>query len=282
MYTLEECAAYWKETGKHGTKEERIARGRSWHPYYGYIAQKQLGKPWTPDPNTAEMIGYLRSEGVITRQDHVLDIGAGMGGYAMEMAQHCRKVTAIDNSPECIAVIRDKAARSEITNISAQLVSWEEFAPVEKYDVTFSSMCPAICNLEELRRMEAMTNRSCCLIAVTRGSYDKHRMRMMKELQLKPKGGMTTEALHYINVLYLLGRQPNVRCITRTTSRRIPVEAFREQYANYFPIFGMSRENAERYLDAYIVENAVDGFIEDESRHNLSVITWNTPKEETV
>ena len=50
MYTLEECAAYWKETGKHGTKEERIARGRSWHPYYGYIAQKQLGKPWTPDP----------------------------------------------------------------------------------------------------------------------------------------------------------------------------------------------------------------------------------------
>lgn len=282
MYTLEECVAFWEETGKHGTKEERIARGKAWHPYYGYIAQKQLGKPLTLDSDATEIVDFLHREGILQSLDHVLDIGAGMGAYALEMARCCSKVTALDNSPECIAVIEDKLARSEISNVATQLISWEEFYPDEKFDVSFSSMCPAICNLEELCRMEAMTKRSCCLIAVTRGSYDKHRMRMIKELELKHKGGITTEALHYMNVLYLLGRQPNVRCITRASSYSIPVEAFCEQYVNYFPIFGMSKEESEHYLNRYVEENAVDGSIEEKSLHNLAVITWNVPKEETV
>ena len=126
--------------------------------------------------------------------------------------------------------------------------------------------------------MESVTKRHCCLIAVTRGSYDRHRMAMMKELQLRPKGGMTTEAIHYINVLYLMGRQPNVRCLSRVSQRKIPVGVFKEQYANYFPIFGMERAAAEAHLDRYIATHSTDGYMEDESRHNLAVITWEVPK----
>ena len=278
MYSLEKSIAIWEETGNHGTKAERIARGKVWHPYYAYLAQKQIGKSYVPNPQNEEIVEYLFREGILKSNDSVLDIGCGMGGYALAMASRCERVVAMDNSEECIEVLKNKAVSANLRNIEPYTISWEEYLPIEKFDVTFSSMCPAICNLEELERMESITRRQCCLIAVTRGSYDKHRMRMMKELQLKPKGGMTTEAIHYINVLYLMGRQPNVRCFTRTSRHRVDVETFLEQYLNYFPIFGMEKKDAEKYLKRYIAENAVNGQIEDESRHNLAVISWKVPE----
>lgn len=278
MYSLEKCTEIWESAGKHGSKAERIARGKAWHPYYGYLAQKQLGKPYAPNPQNEEIVEYMFREEILRPEDSVLDIGCGMGDYALSMARRCARVVAMDNSSECTEVLKAKALSANLGNIEPCTLSWEEYAPEEKFDVTFSSMCPAICNLEELERMESITKRQCCLIAVTRGSFDKHRMRMMKELQLKPKGGMTTEAIHYINVLYLLGRQPNVRCFTRFSQRKVKAEDFREQYVHYFPIFGMDPEKAEEYIDRYIAENAVNGMIEDESLHNLAVISWAVPK----
>ena len=52
-----------------------------------------------------------------------------------------------------------------------------------------------------------MTTEACCLIAVTRGSYDLHRKNLMELMGVRPGGGMTTEAIWYYEMLYLMGRQ---------------------------------------------------------------------------
>jgi len=125
--------------------------------------------------------------------------------------------------------------------------------------------------------MEALTNRTCCLVAVQRGSYDFHRKAMMTGLQVKPRGGMTTEAIHYINALYLMGCQPNVKFLEFRRKAKVSAERVLEQYPIYFEIFGVSREKSVPYLKNYLAEHAADGFLEDESYLRQALIYWNKP-----
>lgn len=275
MYTLENCEKLWDEAGRHGSKHERMERTKRWEPYYSYLAQKTLAAA------TAEMIAdppfvtHLVKDGVLTQDSTVLDIGAGMGTYALPFAKVCREVTALDPVGACLNVLWHKAAHYNLTNISCTHDFWENYSPDKTYDVTFSSMCPAICNVEELRRMESMTAHTCCLVAVQRGSYDLHRKAMMAGLQIKPQGGMTTEAIHYINALYLMGRQPNVKFQESRRTSRVAAETVLEQYPVYFEIFGVSKEHSIPFLEKYLAEQAVDGCLEDESYLRQALIYWN-------
>lgn len=274
MLTLEEALKNWDEAGQHGTPAERIARGRKWLPYYAYLAKRQLAAPYALPEEPNEFVTALFDSGAVKPGDTLLDIGAGMGSYALEFARQGCRVTAMDPSRECLEVLESRAARAGL-EIETICGTWEEFAPAGNYDVVFSSMCPAICNLEELERMEALANRTCVLITVTRGSYDKHRKAMMKALNIRPHGGMTTEMLHYMNALYLSGRQFRLHSLSTFSAHRVSAETVMEQYPIYFSIFGIPEEESLPFLRKYLAENAADGFLEDENRMNLAMLWWN-------
>lgn len=278
MYTLENCEKIWDEAGKHGTIEDRVARSKLWEPYYSYLAEKVINMPLAENIYEPPFVSHLVKEGVLTKDTAVLDIGAGMGNYALSFAKHCKEVTALEPVAACIDVLQHKADHYGITNIHSVLDCWERFAPDITYDVTFSAMCPAICNTQELTRMEAITSKTCCLVAVQRGSYEKHRKEMMSQLKITPQGGMTTEAIHYINALYLMGRQPNIKFLEFRHASRIPVEAVLEQYPIYFEIFGVSKERSIPFLEKYLAAHAVDGCLEDESYLRQALIYWNVEK----
>lgn len=273
LYTLEECERLWDEAGRHGTRQERVERAKRWLPYYAYLAEKQGNIPFKAESDEDGFVARLCRDGMLTAEDSVLDVGAGMGGYALELAQRCRSVTALELSRPCLDLLRARAEECGIDNVSCVCGSWEDDLPPEKYDVVFSSLCPAICNVEELRRMESAARRRCVLVAVMRGSYDKHRRAMMEELGIRPRG-MVTEAIHYYNVLYQMGRMPEVRCRTSYRACDVPAEAVMSQYPIYFEIFGIGREKSVPFLEAYLKEHAEEGVLHDESRINLAMLTW--------
>lgn len=277
MYTLERCEALWAEAGKHGTPAQRMARTEKWLPYYAFLASHAGDEPYAlpekPHPIVAEM---LREE-ILTRESTLLDIGAGMGSFALAFARECAGVTALEPCGECLALLQHRAEGLGLTNIQTVRAMWERYQPEERFDVTFSAMCPAICDVEALKKMESMTRRTCCLVAVARGSYDKHRKAMMRELGVRPQGGMTTEAIHYINALYLMGRQVNVRWSTSRRATRIPAQQALERYSTYFSVFGVPRDRSEKYLQAYLERHGTDGCLEEESLLKQAFIYWDVP-----
>ena len=275
MYSLEECERIWDEAGQHGEPSERVKRAEAWLPYYAYIAGPMLRSPFILAHSADSFPAYLIREKLVRPEDSVLDIGAGMGGDTLYFASHCRSVTALELSGACLDVLRHRAEVLDLHNIEIVQKPWEEFEAQKQFDVSFSSMCPAICNVEELRRMESMTKRLCCLVAVMRGSYDKHRKAMMAELGIQPKGGMVTEAIHYYNALYLMGRQPDVRCRTVHREYTVPKERILAQYPIYFKIFGVEEETSAAFLEDYLARNAQDGLLHDESHINFAMLTWN-------
>lgn len=274
MYSLDECARLWEEAGRHGDAAERIALAQRWLPYYAYLAAALPEEPYTLPEEDESFPSLLIREGLVRRKDAVLDIGAGLGGDAIRFAAYCRKVTALELSGDSLRVLGRRARDLGLENIETVQKPWEEYAPTERFDLCYSAMCPAICNVEELLRMESLSTRLCCLVTVARGSYDKHRKAMMAELGVKPRGGMVTEAIHYYNALYLLGRQPEVRC--RTVHRKYPISRERvlAQYPIYFKLFGVERERSVPFLGDYLDRNAPDGLLHEESHVNYAMLTW--------
>lgn len=275
--TLEECIQAWEKAGQYGTKEERVARNARWIPFYSYLAEPQLSSTAPADLYAQAAAQALESAGILRRDVTVLDVGAGTGRFSLAFGALGARVTALDMDAPSLAVLMNRAKANRIPNMEIERGMWELFQPKDKYDVVFSAMCPAICDYDELLRMESMAHDACALIAVTRGSYDLHRKTLMRELDVHP-AGMTTEALWYYNTLYLMGRQPNVKTFTQRQEYTVPIDMAVERDKIYFEIFGLNPAQSEPKLRAYYEKLCQNGVISDISHINTALIWWKVPK----
>ncbi len=79
----------------------------------------------------------------------VLDVGSGTGRYALKLARQGAQVTAIDQSPEMLAVAQDAARRAGLA-IDFRLVSLEDGLPFEASRFDFLMCALMLCHVPEL------------------------------------------------------------------------------------------------------------------------------------
>jgi SAM-dependent methyltransferase len=72
------------------------------------------------------------------RASTVVDVGAGPGRFALNLAPGVRSVLAVDPSEKMLAILRREARRLGIDNVTTVKGPWEE-AVIEPADVVFSS-----------------------------------------------------------------------------------------------------------------------------------------------
>ena len=272
--SLEVCINAWKHAGNHGSQEARIERNLRWMRYYAYVYERQRDAETSIDPHAADIVDTLFRRGLLTPESSVLDIGSGTGAYALAFASRCAEVTALDMEPTSLAILREHAAQLSLNNITCQEGMWETYQPNRTFSVVFSSMCPAICDYEELCRMESFSGHACGIIAVTRGSFDLHRKRLMELLNVRSPVGMTTEALWYYESLYLAGKQPNVRSWSNRYAYDTPVEEACRINEIYFEIFGIPAEESRPIIKNYFESKAECGLVADETHLNTAFISW--------
>lgn len=274
--TIEKCAAAWERAGRHGDARERIERNARWIPYYSYLAGQSDSAGAALDPYAEEVADYLLYKGLFTPDSEILDIGSGTGLFTHAFAKRCKSVCALEMDTVSQHVCQTHAEELGLSNIIPQTEMWETFRPDRQFDFVFSSMCPAICNYNELQKADSLSRRACGIIAVSRGSYDRHRMRLMELLDVHPSGGMTTEALWYYNALTLAGKQPEVRAWSRTFSYSIPLEEALIRNERYFEIFGIAADVSRPILSQYFQSIAANGQVDDETQLNTALITWRS------
>jgi len=276
-YSLDAVLQIWETAVNCGDTKTRIQRASKWNSYYAYLAAKAKQAGVEEQLEQDVFFEQLLLRKALKDTDHVIDIGAGGGRYTLQFAKICEQITALDSCANNLDLIRLRAQRMGLTNIAYRNSFWETYQSEQMYDVSFCSMCPAICSMEDILRMEKMTKRMCCLITIANGSYDTHRMRMLKELKIRPDGTLT-ETIHYYNTLYLMGRQPSVFTHEIHQERDETEEEIMERYPVYFSIFGVSEDDAKRYLSDYLRKHAVNGVLHEKSRYRLAMISWKPEK----
>jgi SAM-dependent methyltransferase len=67
-------------------------------------------------------------------QGHVLELACGTGQWTGQLAASAQSVTAVDASPEVLAINRRKVSSPRVRYVEADLFNWR---PVESYDTVF-------------------------------------------------------------------------------------------------------------------------------------------------
>jgi trans-aconitate methyltransferase len=69
-----------------------------------------------------------------TPRGRVLELACGTGQWTVELAKYAAKLTAVDVSPEMLALNRARVARADADYVTADLFTW---SASERYDVVF-------------------------------------------------------------------------------------------------------------------------------------------------
>ena len=285
MLTLDDHLKNWDEAIRPGSIQERLERTERWMPYYSAMAEKQSNMIAAQSGRKREssapcaghgaeaFVSMLKEHGCLDPSFTVLDIGAGSGGFSLALAPFVSRITALDPCKASLDLLMKRAVHAGADNIECVNSPWELYDSDEQFDIAAASMCPAICDLDALRKMEKLAKKRCVIVTVFPSSVDPHRRRMMRELGIRPRG-MVTPAGHYMSVLYALDRCPEVFRESFSSVSRITRERALEHYTKYFAVFGVDAARSADYINGYFDRYAQDGVITEESRMDMAMITW--------
>jgi SAM-dependent methyltransferase len=279
-YSEPECQEAWEKISRAGTREERIERNKGWTEYFNHLIAMQQLKEDGEIRETFEkefpiaITEYLMREKILKPSSTVLDIGAGTGAFTLPFAANCKKVTALDMCENALNILQNRCETQELHNVEVLLDMWETFTPDKKYDVSFASMCSAICDKREILNMESVTNEYCCLVTIAYGSYAKHRMNLRKRLMEAPPAGLSSDVIYIYNLLYAMGRFPGIKYYREFQRSQMTVDEAYKTYRIYYRIFGVHGERSDEIIYDYIEENAEGGVLHDETQLNIALVYW--------
>jgi len=107
---------------------------------------------------------FDRLKRFVNKDASVLDIGAGIGRFAIPLAMLADKVTAIEPSRTCQKLMRENAINAGVGNLEYAECLWSDFDISEKYDLVFSVWSPAIRDPPSLLKMHKASKGFCALI----------------------------------------------------------------------------------------------------------------------
>ncbi len=89
--------------------------------------------------------------------DVVIDLGAGTGAFAIEVAPHCDRVVAVDISPMMVEMIRDRVETSDQDNIEVRQAGFLTYRHTGR-DASFVFSRNALHHLPDFWKVAALSN----------------------------------------------------------------------------------------------------------------------------
>ena len=88
---------------------------------HGLAPRQRLGQNFVVDPNTVRRIARLADVGP---DDHVVEIGAGLGSLTLALLETGARVTAIELDDGLVEVLRETVPAAEIVAGDALQLDW--------------------------------------------------------------------------------------------------------------------------------------------------------------
>jgi SAM-dependent methyltransferase len=185
--------------------EEPAARHDHWqaraHEFDSHVKRK-----WSkPDSSRAFIVSMIDAQPGAT----VLDIGAGTGKWAILLAPHAQRITAVEPSPSMLERLRANLAAEKIANVDIVPEAWP-LASIAAHDFTLCShaMYGAADFESFIQGIQATTRRTCFLLMRAPVMDD-----VMAEASMKIWGHAYDSANFQVglNALWQMGIFPNVQ-----------------------------------------------------------------------
>ncbi len=109
---------------------------------YGLFPKKRLGQHFLVDPNILDKV--IRAA-EIGKEDVVLEVGPGLGGMTLALADKAKKVIAVDIDPKLAAILKEKMAdhqNVEVVEKDILRMDFKEFIKKEGHPVKVVANLP--------------------------------------------------------------------------------------------------------------------------------------------
>ena len=231
----------------------------------------------------SELIRFWQEKGMLFPGARVIDIGCGVGRYGTYFAELGCNVTLVDISGEMLLHAEKNMSRYK-TPWAAYRCDFNEVTGEEPvfaggFDLTISTMSPAVHDAETVRKMSRMT-RGWCFLARFADWNQPFRDQLMRQLGIQPRrlfGDLKADCSGMIHAVSEAGYTPEVLVVDYNwADSRTPEEMADYMYRNYFS----EEENKDSlYSEAlHMLKDltGTDGKIIDRVNTKAAWIYWKT------
>jgi SAM-dependent methyltransferase len=264
----------WRTAQHHLPHIARPLTPGIWENYWDQMAETYGTHDDIDSDFVKKVTGFLLREGILKKDDAVLDVGCGPGTHALDLAKHVASMTCLDSSPAMLRSLHERRVRTGQNNIQGLLGRWEDLAEGPQYDLVFSSFCPALNNQEMLLKMERFSRRHCCYIAISDSLRSQTTYDLWDRLGEPHFSNVGYDIVYPFNLLYDLERGPSLKVFQIASTYCAPVEHMVQNQLSYFRMFMEVDAPVESIIRAYVEEGANGGQYRRENVRRFGLLYW--------
>lgn len=186
----------------------------------------------------------------------ILDIGSGIGSFAIEFSKRGYDVTAIDKSTLAVETLVDKARHMKLRNLKSINISYEDFVFDNNYDIVFISYMMGLVNKENITRILKNANKHLILIMpYYRFKNDFSINELYTELGINIK---CLEQLNYIDIINILKKE-NINYTLKKVKAEFgqPFNTFDETVKFIYHYFNLPQSKSSQ-IDNWVQKKLTD------------------------
>ncbi|WP_421902148.1 class I SAM-dependent methyltransferase [Maridesulfovibrio sp.] len=213
----------------------------------------------------------------LPEQAEVLDVGCGPGSILVPMGQAGHRVTAVEPAEKMIGQLRANADSAGVDQYEVIPKIWQDVNTnglKDCFDLALSAITMWMFRdlRVQLERLESVSRNLCCVVGGAGGETSGHSDGMWNSIMGDvPQPGYSEFPLAY-NLLYAMGRQPEVRIVNYSTQRSAESKIHQQKlfYAKYTKITPQTKE----LIEQNVMSSAQDGIVHENCK--ASVIFWKS------
>lgn len=217
-----------------------------------------------------DIINKMMEKDVIKPYMDVMDVGCGPGTYSELFSERCKSVFCVDSSQKML----DRLIGKNLSNVSSLRAEWEKFDTEKKYDLVFSSLCPAIMDPKTLLKMELFSKGYCADVSFVIDGTINLRNKIWMALGRGPHLSYLYDIRFPYELLKKTGRNPTLDYFEEKKPYIVEKEKILgeelENLSYYMKIDEKIRSKVKQIVD----ENSVDGMVHFEGKNKLGLICW--------
>jgi hypothetical protein len=219
-------------------------------------------------------------ENELPPESTVLDVGAGPGSLLIPFSasSRIRNVTAVEPALSMISELKKNATQSGIFNFQILACPWEKVNTdglASCFDLAIISITLWIFRdmKKQIRRLEKCSRSFCCVVASIDDNVDKSGDSLWEKILGDTPRPNYSEFPFIFNLLYNMGRRPEVRFIDHQAERSTAIRIRQQKlfYAKYTQI----TPDIEHIIEKDIQNRARNGVVLED--YTSAAIWWKRP-----
>jgi SAM-dependent methyltransferase len=268
----------WQQTAKIVLRSRRGEGKQAQVNFWNKRAEEFTSRVMPDAARVAEIVDWLKAQGVTLAGARVLDIGSGPGAFTLPFARAGAKVVALEPAEAMVSALEELMAREKLKgSIQVYKGLWEDVDLEAEgwrgsFDLVFASMSPGINSWETIEKALNCSRQYCYFSSFAGERFNDHYVKLWEILYGHEMPPWPADIIFVNQLLLLRGYDVTFHVWNRRRPEAIPVEDGVEEFKKFFLQYGQEVPHMEEEIRTYLKNHLSEGLFKHEINTRLGKI----------